>query len=112
MERPNCGAIGVAVRLQTLVDQHRTFLSEHPDLLCPLVLHAKRMTDNLIPIPPSASRTLLHLSRHARTYSVEKRPACLHQGQFTFQFSARDVLPIDARERDEMPQKSVEPVPG
>src|SRR6266568_8059453 len=100
MERPNGGAIGVAVRLQTLVDQHRTLGSGHPDLLCPLLLHANRMTDDLIPITPSPSRTLLHLSRHAQTHVVEKRPARLHQGQFTFQFSARYVLPIDARERE------------
>src|SRR5260370_39986307 len=99
MERPNGVAIGVAVRLQTLVDQHRTFLSGHPDLLCPLLLHAKRMTDDVIPITPSPSWTLLHLGRHAPTDVLEKRPARLHQCQVPFQCCALKVVPIDSRER-------------
>src|SRR5579859_389134 len=100
MECPNGVAIGVTVRLQPLVAQHRILGSGYPDLLCPLLLHAKRMTDDVIPITPSPSWTLLHLSRHAHTHVVEQRPARLHQGQFTFQFCARKVLPIDAGERE------------
>src|SRR6202022_3289463 len=68
MERPNCRAIGVAVRFQSLVvGHHGTFWSVHPDLLCPLLLRAYRMTNDSVPITASASRTLLHLSRHAHT---------------------------------------------
>src|SRR5215469_6955907 len=57
MEHPNGVAIGLAVRLQTLVDQHSTLGSMHPDLFCPLLLHANRMTDDLIPIASPPSRT-------------------------------------------------------
>src|SRR6266568_5889428 len=59
MERPNGAAIGVAVRSQALVAQHRTLGSGHPKLSSPVLLHAQRMTDDVIPITPSPSRTHL-----------------------------------------------------
>src|SRR5262249_49127294 len=53
MELPNGFAVGVAVRLQALVGQHRAWRSEHPDLSRPLLLRAERVTDNVVPIAPS-----------------------------------------------------------
>src|SRR5437763_7367691 len=100
MEGPNGVAIGIAVRLQTLVAQQRILGSVYPDLRRPVLLHAKCMADDVIPITASPSRTLLQLGRHAHTHIVEKRPARLHQGQYTFQFFAREVLPIEAGERE------------
>ncbi len=61
MECPNGVAIGVAVRLQTLVDRQRNLRNVHPELLCPLLLRVNRMKDDVIPITTSSSRTLLHL---------------------------------------------------
>src|SRR5574341_1151001 len=89
MERPNGTARGIPVRSQALVGQNRTVRSAQPELRSPVLLRAQCMPDDAVPIPPAPSRTLLHLSRHAQTHIIEKRPARLHQGQFTFQFSAR-----------------------
>ena len=51
---------------------------------------------NTLTISPAAARTLLHVSRDTRTHVIEKRPATLHEGQFTFQFFTRYGLLIDA----------------
>src|SRR5258706_11046758 len=96
VERPDGIEISVAVSAQALVDKDHTVRCEHSEFRSPVLLNAQRMPHNTVPIPPAPARTLQHLSRHARTYIVEKRPARLHQRQFPFQFSARYVLPIDA----------------
>ena len=55
-------AVGSAMRLQPLASQHRTVGSEHTKPLRPVLLVGKDMTDDVVPIPPSASRPLLQLS--------------------------------------------------
>src|SRR5688572_4493556 len=97
-----CVAIGIPMRFQPLVSQHRTIGGEHTDPLRPILLVAKHMANNIVPITPSASRTFLHLSRHSPTHIVKKCPARLHQRQLTFQFEHRHTLLVDARkgERD------------
>src|SRR6266851_9937597 len=78
MERPNGCGIGVAMRFQFLVGQHRVVRREYPELLRPVLLSADHMTDDSVPITPSPARALLQLSRHARTHLVEERPARPH----------------------------------
>src|SRR5487761_1601642 len=103
MEDPKRRAIGVAILLQSLgVGCQRTWKGGQPDLLRPLLFDAEDMKNDPVSVTPSASRTLLHLSRPARADVIEERPARLHQAQFVFQFCIRHVLAIDAgkRERD------------
>src|SRR6266508_2930862 len=88
------------MRFQPLASQHRIVGREHSDPLRPILLRGKRMTDEVVPITPSPSRTLLQLSRYPPAHIVEKRPARLHQRQLTFQFVTRHALLVDARKRE------------
>src|SRR5574342_1084468 len=97
---PYCVTIGSAMRFQPLVGQHRTVGGEHTDHLRPILLRGKRMTDDVVPVSPSPSGTLLHLSRYPPAHIVEKRPARLHQRQLTFQFVTRHALLVDPRKRE------------
>src|SRR4051794_39032345 len=67
-------AIGIAIRPQSFVSQRRIIGGGNPDPTRPVLLHAKRMPDDVVAVAPAAARTLLQLSRHARTHRVEKRP--------------------------------------
>src|SRR4051794_13417645 len=55
MQRPNGGAIGVAMRVQALVGQQRLLRRAHAELLLPVVLREKRMPDDAVPIAPAAA---------------------------------------------------------
>src|SRR4051812_3000422 len=52
VQRPNRVAIGVAMRGQSLVAQHRVLGCEHAEPLGPVKLVCKRMMDDLVPISP------------------------------------------------------------
>src|SRR5678815_2948181 len=69
---PYCLAIGIAMRFQPFGSQHRIVGGEHTDHLRPILLRGERMTDDMVPITPSPSWTLLHLSRHPPAHTVEK----------------------------------------
>ena len=51
-----------ALSAQPLGSQHRIVEGEHTDHPCPVLLRGKRMTDDMVPVSPSPSRTFLHLS--------------------------------------------------
>ncbi len=70
------------------------------------------MTDDAVPIPPAAARAFLQLSRHARAHLIEERPARPHQRRSRSN-SSPDMPCLSMLENaNEMPQMSVEPVPG
>src|SRR6476660_5229053 len=56
MQRPNGVAIGFAMRVQSLIAQQRFLRRAHAELLRPVLLRGKRMTDSVVPIAPAAAR--------------------------------------------------------
>src|SRR5215212_8101586 len=54
VERANGLAVGVTVRVQSLVSQHRLLKRAKSEHLGPVLFRGERMTDDLVPIPPSS----------------------------------------------------------
>jgi len=113
MERPNGVAIGVAVRLQTLVDQHRTLGRGEPRPSLPTLAPRESYDGRCDPdhALPLADTSRIWADTRKRTSSKNAQHACIR-------VSSRSNSPLDRsclsmlENANEMPQKSVEPVPG
>src|SRR5689334_6760947 len=67
---PDCLAIGITIRPQSLVSQQRIVAGDNPDPTRPIPLYGQRMPDDVISIASAAARPALHFSRHARTHRI------------------------------------------
>src|SRR6266511_4015306 len=101
MQRPNGVAIGVAMRVQSLIGQYRVLRREHAELLRPVLLRGRRMTDNVVSISPAAARarTASKNAQHARISVSSRSNASSDMGCWSMLENANEI-----------PQKSVEPV--
>ena len=111
MQRPNCVAIGLAMSFQPLVRLAFIQWCEHAELIRPIQLRenvAERCGPD--PAPPPRGPRFAFQSTRANAHR-KKLPACLHKRQFTLHFCVRQLWSSKLENTNEIPQKSVEPLP-